>query len=86
MKEVKIWKEENGPFCSPYRRYPPMPYDIAKAWPENVYVPPGRGSGKQDYSREPPGDYICNRCNKRGTYPMKKYFIHPLYNQSPKRT
>ena len=65
MKKVKIWKDENGPFHSQYRRYPPMPYDIAKAWPELVYVLPLRPK-KEDYSGTPPGNYICNRCNLRG--------------------
>jgi hypothetical protein len=71
MKEVKIWMELNGPASEPYRRQPPMPYDIAKAWPERVYVTPTWWK-QNDYNATPPVDYICQRCNASGKYSSRK--------------
>ena len=79
---VAEWKEveegKNGPFRSRYKRYPPMPRDIAKAFIQNNSLPDRAldernfsVKAKMDYQFEntlPPKNYQCNRCNRKGAY------------------
>jgi hypothetical protein len=74
IRDVKKWKEDNGPFPSSLRRCTLMPFDIAKAFPE--YREPW--STKQDYSGKPPGDYVCNRCDTPGEHFSFKNSWHAM--------
>jgi len=74
VHEVEKWKEGKV-FQSMSRRYPPSPFDIAKAYvntPENT---PRKWLSKDemclkskesDFSGPPPPGYVCNRCGKNG--------------------
>jgi hypothetical protein len=47
ISDVEKWKKEHSLFSSPNpppnSRYPPMPYEIAKAWPESEVKTPSSG-------------------------------------------
>jgi hypothetical protein len=76
ISEVQTWVQDNRPVRS-HRRSPPEPHDLAKAYPaaERIgysYRPSVRHPQEGKFDGKLPRNYVCNRCNKKGTS-----FPHP---------
>ena len=100
IEEVVNWKADHertkGPFRSRWRRYPPTPKDVYRAFgvlktqkhdtyqpnelphelthqsnetmKDKIYKKTYRGVS--EFEGPPPGNYICNRCGKKGKFAL----------------